>query len=568
MRVEAGMLEHMQVAEIAWLAAAGALCAVLLVAAGVLGAMISLLVWWLVFREQPVFSGCPDGVQTQLFRYAHPGAHCYDWQAQDEPATLYRRKERESMFLRLVAKHGKTLRFEGMTATCDPALMKELLTRKAHTLPRSILYRVLATILPSFDGILSSSGSEWKRRHRIFTPLFTGSAIASYAGVMHDAITAVAQFAAPRKEARRQWAVAAAGLWQPTSPAGMAMKPVQLPEGGGWDPGALGDEAYAAHDLLTLVRFASMRVLMAWGMGLDVDSPNARKLGKEFHYYVTLLQDVLPYCGIGTKAWVYAQLWVSASRMSSVVQEIVNGNGHKHQPGPNFITAMLDDGFTHAELVSELNHIHGAHKAVALAIAMAVYELSAPGNEGWRQAVKDEFKAVLGSRSHPERSDLGEMPVLRAVRDEVLRLHVVSFGTMRKTGADIQHAGKTIKAGSEMQLWLHALHRHPDHWDQPEVFDPHRFLRGDEQLAVEVPSRKTATQPVGMGTYYPFLDGQRRCAGIHLAKLEWAVMMHALLVRWDVRTTVPHGTLRKYPDMFVGLEGPLTYTMNPKGSYK
>jgi cytochrome P450 len=227
---------------------------------------------------------------------------------------------------------------------------------------------------------------------------------------------------------------------------------------------------------------------------------------------------------------------------------------------------MQGAGFSRGDIVSEMNHIHGAHKAVALATTLAIFELSRPVNEPWRCAVVAEFVAVLAGREHPERSDLAQLPVLASVMDETLRLHVVSFGTMRCTGIAEQHEGVCLPKGSEMQLWLHALHRHPEHFPQPNVFDPHRFLGQRSTPVVPIPPARSGQTTAETGTYYPFLDGQRRCAGIHLAKLQFSVMLHALLVNWDVRCTVD--TLKKLPDMFVGLEGAITYTMRSVASTK
>ncbi len=470
------------------------------------------------------------------------------------------------MFVNMVNKYGKTLRFEGMTATCDPQLMRRLLLRKEHTLPRSILYRVLAKACPSFDGILSCAGEEWKRRHRAFTPLFTGGHIAQYAGTIHGSISDVLklQDAHGRPPTLEE---ACADLWQPsdTGPTGgIRCKPIALHDAAQWQETPLGADAYAGVDLLSLVRWASLRVLLQWGFGMLPDTAEARALGREFHYYVGILQDVYPYVQGGTKLWAYAQLWISAQRMKALVKRVLEGKlflqAAKVEGGPgNFVTAMLDADFSQAEIVSEMNHIHGAHKAAALGITVAMFELSRPVNAAWREALVAEFKAVLGDRPHPQRSDLPQLPVLAAVMDEVLRLHVVSFGTMRMTGSEEQHDGYVLPEGSEMQLWLHALHRHPEHFPQPDVFDPHRFLSKYSAPVVPVPPGVSGQREVAAGTYYPFLDGQRRCAGMHLAKLEFAVMVHALLVQWGVRVTTP--ALRKLPDMFVGIEGPVQYTV-------
>lgn len=39
--------------------------------------------------------------------------------------------------------------------------------------------------------------------------------------------------------------------------------------------------------------------------------------------------------------------------------------------------------------------------------------------------------------------------------------------------------------------------------------------------------------------FVPFLDGLRRCAGMYLAELQGIIMLHVLLVGYDVRVTMP-----------------------------
>ena len=51
------------------------------------------------------------------------------------------------------------------------------------------------------------------------------------------------------------------------------------------------------------------------------------------------------------------------------------------------------------------------------------------------------------------------------------------------------------------------MHRHPDHWNDPEKFDPDRFLDG----TLEKEKR---------WVYMPFGGGPRQCIGNHFAVLE------------------------------------------------
>lgn len=135
----------------------------------------------------------------------------------------------------------------------------------------------------------------------------------------------------------------------------------------------------------------------------------------------------------------------------------------------NFVSSMLEQGFSRKEIASDVNHLHGAHKAIAFVTTCALFELSQPRNAKWRAAVIEEMEKVLGkpdfllasssssSSSNtkknlpavlsallnrpedaswrlPSRNDVdaASFPVLNRVWKETLRLHAVSLGTLRK----------------------------------------------------------------------------------------------------------------------------------------
>ena len=86
-------------------------------------------------------------------------------------------------------------------------------------------------------------------------------------------------------------------------------------------------------------------------------------------------------------------------------------------------------------------------------------------------------------------------------------------------------SGIEIPAGSDVQLLLHRLHTHPDYWPQPLSFEPDRWTPGSPLQGKRE-------------CFFPFLDGQRRCAGMYLAEVQFLVILYVCLVLFDVRVDV------------------------------
>jgi hypothetical protein len=137
----------------------------------------------------------------------------------------------------------------------------------------------------------------------------------------------------------------------------------------------------------------------------------------------------------------------------------------------NFISSMVEQGYSRKEIASDVNHLQGAHKAIAFITTCAIFELSQPKNTKWKAAVIEELERVLGKPEFigagagdkkvknlpslmnallmsgsadscgsagawrlPNREDVdsSSFPVLNRVWKETLRLHAVSLGTLRK----------------------------------------------------------------------------------------------------------------------------------------
>lgn len=163
--------------------------------------------------------------------------------------------------------------------------------------------------------------------------------------------------------------------------------------------------------------------------------------------------------------------------------------------------------------------------------------------------------ALMLLAQHPELQDraaqeaaetLGDAPIdfeavqrltfVRQVLRETLRLYPPVWLIARMPMVADTLCGLPVPAGAYVFVCPFTMHRHPEHWPDPERFDPDRF--GPE---APVPDRHV---------YFPFSRGRRQCIGDRFAELEGVLILGALLRRfrfeWTEQTVglVPSVTLR------------------------
>lgn len=136
----------------------------------------------------------------------------------------------------------------------------------------------------------------------------------------------------------------------------------------------------------------------------------------------------------------------------------------------------------------------------------------------WQVAVKRELDEVIGPRE-VQVADAMNLPVMRRVFDETLRLYPPAWSIGRSVTADDEVCGYAIPKGSIVLVCPYVTHRLARVWPNPEGFDPERFLP-----EVEASRPKFA--------YFPFGGGPRICIGNNFAIMESQIVLATLLKRF------------------------------------
>jgi cytochrome P450 len=163
-----------------------------------------------------------------------------------------------------------------------------------------------------------------------------------------------------------------------------------------------------------------------------------------------------------------------------------------------------------------LTLLTAGHETVGAALSWAWYLLG--GRPEVQEALHDEAAGVLGGQT-PTAADLPRLPLATAVFEESMRLYPPAWGLAREAVEADEIGGYPVPRRALIMLSQWITHRHPACWDDPDRFDPSRFLpphaEGRPKFA-----------------YFPFGGGPRMCIGNHFALVEGPLVLAALAQRF------------------------------------
>jgi cytochrome P450 len=150
---------------------------------------------------------------------------------------------------------------------------------------------------------------------------------------------------------------------------------------------------------------------------------------------------------------------------------------------------------------------------VAVALTWAIFLLSQAPQV--REAVEAEVDAHL-MRGPLTLEALDKLVWTRAVIEEAMRLYPPTPVIGRMACGDDDLGGECVPAGATILISPWVIHRHTRLWDEPDMFEPERFLPGRREH-------------IPRFAYLPFGAGPRICLGMGFAMQE-AVALLATLV--------------------------------------
>ncbi|MDR7369232.1 cytochrome P450 [Flavobacterium aquidurense] len=176
------------------------------------------------------------------------------------------------------------------------------------------------------------------------------------------------------------------------------------------------------------------------------------------------------------------------------------------------------EGMSLKQLIDEIKILFIAgHETTANALTFTLYLLGK--NPEIQQKVFDEI-FTIESQTEDIVEQLQKMTYTNAVLNESMRLYPPAWITDRQNMEDDCVGNYNIKSGTLIGVSFYELHRNPKYWENPEDFDPERFLGERKKHSMQY--------------FYPFGAGPRMCIGAGFAIYEMCLTISHVVKKYHI----------------------------------
>ena len=374
----------------------------------------------------------------------------------------------------------------------DPAGLKQVLVDKVANYPKlPIEQRAFRALFG--EGLLSSDGETWRRHRRVMAPSFDPRSVAGYAEAMVEASTGFAN----------EWG--------------------RLEDGARIDVSA--DMTRLTLEIISRTMFSADATEMTGVTSLALE----HSLDEAFSFNLLDLLPVIAPMRMTRRERTMRQLFAPMDQPLMRLIEQRRANPGKLDLLGRLVAALDEEtgaGLTAQEVRDEVLTIFVAgHETTASAMTFVWYALSQ--QPAWEAQLHAELDAVLGGRT-PTDADLPNLKLTRRIVEETMRLYPPAPGLSARVALEADEvAGTRIPAGGVIVISSWILHRHRSLWEDPNRFDPDRFL----------PARSVGRPRLA---YLPFGGGPRVCIGQMLAMNEAILILATLAQRFRLQLRPGH----------------------------
>jgi cytochrome P450 len=372
----------------------------------------------------------------------------------------------------------------------DPTAIKRVLMDNAGNYRKDpIQRRILSKGLA--DGLLSAEGQRWEVQRRTLAPLFARRTVTSFTQAMRTAADRMAE----------KWTRLGPDATVDVS-AEMTLITLDVLALTIFSDGISSDcEEFRTAMNAYFGVIGQISALDLLGVPALVPRPGRRHLRRTMAYFEGVIDDIIE---------------ARRRRLATLAEDDV----------PNDLLTLLlraldpstGQPMSLAEVRSNiLTFLSAGHETTANALTWSIFLLSQ--SPEWRARVQEEAARELNG---PVEGLADRLIVTRAVVEEALRLYPPIAALSRTAEQGDTFGAVKVKPGSLIVIAPYVLHRHELFWQQPDVFDPSRFM-------------PDARRKIARFTYLPFGIGPRTCIGASFALQEATIVLATLVHRFDVR---------------------------------
>ncbi len=216
--------------------------------------------------------------------------------------------------------------------------------------------------------------------------------------------------------------------------------------------------------------------------------------------------------------------------IATLLDEIVRTRRDAGTSGQGDLLDIMLDAARDADNPNALSEINirqqivtfliAGHETTSGALSFALYYLSQ--HPDILEAARAEVDEVWGSQT-PTFEQVPKLRLVRRILDETLRLWPTAPAFAREAREDTSIGGvHSMKKGDWAFVLIPGLHRDPVWGENPETFDPDRFL-----------SANVRSRPGHV--YKPWGTGERACIGRQFAIHEAVLVLGTILQQFDIR---------------------------------
>jgi len=385
---------------------------------------------------------------------------------------------------------------------CDPDLLKIVLLDRVDAFPKSTLSQRLLTPMLG-QGLLTAKLDSWRWQRRAAAPAFQHQSIARETPV----IARVATEAVER-----------------------------------WRHGA--GEIDTSEEMMRITFDIILETMLGGRSAIDAPALSAHFAAYLRHLGKPSIADLL-----GAPDWVRQALSPEGARAVRFMHEAVDAmiaTRRKSPPQGDLVDMLMDArdantgrAMNDRELRDNLiTFLAAGHETTALALTWSLFLVSQhPDTEA---RILAEVTAHAGDLEI-DAAVAEKLTFTRQVVQEAMRLYPPAPVLTRTSTRTCELGGHEVRAGDTIVIPIYALHRHRQHWRDPDCFDPDRFAP-----AQGLDRRRFV--------FMPFGAGPRVCIGASFALIEAVIVLATVLRAASFEMRASH-TIRPL----------LRITMRPEG---